>query len=96
MVRVAYRRPDGLAVTANGPSLCKLHRAAYEGLLLGVRPDLMVEVDEELLQEGDGPLLVHGLQGVHGQSLRCTPTRDVDRPSESRLEWRYEHFRARR
>ena len=86
--------PEGLAVTANGLSLCKLHHAAYDQWLLGVRPgDLRIEVARELLDEIDGPMLRHGLQGLAGQQLRVLPRRAIDRPSDERLAWRYERFR---
>lgn len=88
--------PQGVAVTANGLSLCKLHHAAYDQWLLGVRPDdLRVEVARDLLDEIDGPMLRHGLQELHGQPLRVLPRRAIDRPSPERLEWRYERFRTR-
>jgi putative restriction endonuclease len=87
--------PEGLAVTANGLSLCKLHHAAYDQLLIGVRPDLRVEVATDVLDEIDGPMLRHGLQELHGQRLRVLPRRPADRPSQERLEWRYERFRHR-
>ena len=36
--------PNGDPVVPNGLSLCKIHHAAYDVNLLGVRPDLMIEV----------------------------------------------------
>ena len=58
------------------------------------RPDdLRVEVARDLLDEIDGPMLRHGLQALDGQELRFLPRRTVDRPTRSRLEWRYERFR---
>ena len=53
----------------NGVALCKLHHAAYDANLLGVRPDLQIEVSRLVLEEEDGPMLRHGLQGIHGQEL---------------------------
>ena len=89
--------PDGLAVTANDLSLCKLHHTAYDQWLLGVSPgDLRIEVARELLDDIDGPMLRHGLQGLAGQRLRVLPHRPVDRPSDQRLAWRYERFREHR
>lgn len=86
--------PNGLAVTANGLALCKIHHAAYDGSFLGVRPDLVIEVNEDLLLEKDGPMLQHGIQELHRQRLREVPSRRVDRPDVERLEWRYERFRG--
>lgn len=84
--------PDGLAITPNGLSLCKIHHAAYDARFLGVRPDLIVEVNEDLLDEVDGPMLQHGIQALHRQPLRVVPESRVDRPNQDRLEWRYQQF----
>lgn len=85
--------PEGLAVTANGLSLCKLHHAAYDQLLIGVEPrSLTVEVARDVLDEVDGPMLRHGLQELEGQRLRVLPRRPADQPTPERLEWRYERF----
>lgn len=88
--------PTGLAVTANGLSLCKIHHAAYDGFYVGLRPDLVIEVNRALLDEKDGPMLQHGLQQLHAQRLREVPSRRVDLPDSERLEWRYERFREAR
>ena len=45
----------GHAVVTNGLSLCKIHHAAFDRLLLGVTPDYKVRVNAELLVEIDGP-----------------------------------------
>ena len=77
----------------NGLSLCKLHHAAYDRHVLGGRPDLVVEVNAEVLEKVDGPMLVHGLQGFHGGRL-TVPRRESLRPNVKFLEERYEIFRA--
>lgn len=84
--------PGGLAVTSNGLSLCKIHHAAYDQSYLGIRPDLVIEVNRELLEEEDGPMLRHGLQELHRQRLVTVPHRDVEKPDRERLEWKYERF----
>ena len=86
--------PEGLAVTANGLSLCKIHHAAYDQSFVGIRPDLIIEVNKDLLLEKDGPMLRHGIQELHNLSLRELPARRIDRPDRTRLEWRYERFRS--
>jgi putative restriction endonuclease len=88
--------PNGLPVTPNGLSLCKIHHAAYDQRFVGIRTDHVIEVDEELLHEVDGPMLKHGIQELHGQSLRTVPRRVIDRPDPERLDWRYTQFRAGR
>lgn len=87
--------PGGLAITANGMALCKIHHAAYDELFVGVRPDLVVEVNRDLLEEKDGPMLRHGLQDLHNQRVRVVPRGRIDKPDTERLEWRYERFIAR-
>ena len=46
-------------------SLCRLHHAAFDRLLLGVHPDYVIHVRPDILYEIDGPMLKHGLQGLH-------------------------------
>ena len=38
----------------NGLALCKLHHAAFDTDLLGIRPDLVIEVRDEVLLEQTG------------------------------------------
>jgi putative restriction endonuclease len=86
--------PLGLPVAPNGLALCKIHHAAYDQNILGIRPDYVVEIHHRLLDEIDGPMLRHGLQQHHGQSLMTTPKRRSDRPDAERLAIRYERFLA--
>ena len=76
----------------NGLSLCKLHHAAFDLNIIGIRPDYIVDVRQDILDEVDGPMLRHGIQGVQGQRI-LLPTRRVLYPDEQRLEERYEGFR---
>ena len=57
------------------------------------RPDYVIEIREDVLREIDGPMLIHGLQGWNGQSLRV-PFRREFKPDPARLAERYELFRA--
>ncbi len=84
--------PKGEPVVPNGLALCKIHHAAFDHHLIGVRPDLVVEVRQTLLDEEDGPMLRHGLQACHGQAL-FVPHRRTDRPHPDFLEERYRLFR---
>jgi len=86
-------QPNGDPVVPNGLSLCKIHHAAYDANLLGVRPDLVVEVTPRLLQEINGPMLTHGLQGMAHASL-LIPREKVAQPDRERLGVRYAQFRA--
>lgn len=84
--------PDGLPIVPNGLSLCALHHAAFDGNVLGVRPDLKIEIRGDVLREKDGPMLEHGLQGFHGAALHV-PRSPVQRPRQHFLEARYALFR---
>jgi putative restriction endonuclease len=88
---VADRDPLGVPSIPNGLALCRLHHAAFDAHLLGIRPDYVVEVRKDVLEERDGPMLIHGLQGFHGTSL-FVPVRSASRPDKNLLEQRYERF----
>ncbi|MFH1681607.1 MAG: HNH endonuclease [Candidatus Eisenbacteria bacterium] len=87
--------PGGDPVVENGLALCKLHHAAFDGFFLGVRPDFVIEVHPAILAEEDGPMLIHGLQGLHGREI-LLPRSTRNRPSADRLEIRYSRFLERR
>lgn len=84
----------GQPVVPNGLALCKLHHAAFDRHILGVRPDLHIVIRQDILAEVDGPMLLHGLQGFHGLRLAVLPRRRDERPSPQVLEQRWEQFRA--
>ena len=84
--------PRGDAEVSNALSLCKLHHAAFDQQLIGVRPDLVVEVRADVLTESDGPMLIHGLQQMHGLHW-IVPNQTSQRPDPDRLEARYQLFR---
>lgn len=85
--------PEGEPVVSNGLSLCKIHHAAFDRLMIGIRPDYVVEVHPRILAESDGPMLKHGLQGMHETSL-ILPRAGRDRPDPERLARRYALFRS--
>jgi putative restriction endonuclease len=87
------RHPRGHPVVPNGLSLCKIHHAAFDRNILGIRPDLVVEIREDILEEEDGPMLRHGLQELHGNQLLVVPRAREQKPDPARLEERYEVFR---
>ncbi|OZM79647.1 HNH endonuclease [Pseudonocardia sp. MH-G8] len=91
---VADREEGGIAAVRNGLALCKIHHAAYDSSVLGIRPDLVVEIRADLLEEIDGPMLEHGLKGRHGQSLMALPRARAEQPDRELLEQRYAAFRA--
>lgn len=77
-----------MAIVPNGLSLCALHHAAFDGNLLGVRPDLAIEIRLDVLEEEDGPMLQHGLQRFHGSGLHV-PRALAQQPRREFLEERY-------
>ena len=85
------RDERGFAHVTNGLALCKLHHAAYDRNLLGIRPDFRVAINHRLLEEIDGPMLRHGLQEMHDERL-VLPRRRIDRPSQQALESRWLEF----
>ena len=87
----ADSHPEGEPVVSNGVALCKLHHAAFDRLFFAVRPDYVIEVKPSILAEHDGPMLVVGLQQIHGKLL-LLPRRPSDRPDPRRLEQRYADF----
>lgn len=81
----------GEPLVPNGLSLCKFHHAAFDRGFLGVRPDYVLEARPDLLEEEDGPTLIHSVQALHGTRI-ILPGRVVDRPDPERLEIRYKAF----
>ena len=85
--------PGGIAAVSNGMALCKIHHAAYDQNILGIRPDLVVQVRRDILEEFDGPMLRHGLQEMAGVRL-ATPRSRAEQPKPDAVEERYAEFLA--
>lgn len=83
----------GEPVVTNGLSLCKLHHAAFDRSMFAIKPTYEIEVRRDILEESDGPMLLHGLQEIHGRDI-ILPSRLRDRPDRERLEARYDLFRS--
>lgn len=84
-------RPRGDPVIPSGLALCKLHHAAFDANIIGVRPDLTVAVRSDVLAKVDGPMLVHGLQETNNQRI-WVPRSPGLQPGLDRLEERYGEF----
>lgn len=84
--------PGGEPIIPNGLTLCKLHHAAFDRQFLAIRPDYIIEVRADILREKDGPMLLHGLQGMHDKRI-ILPRVARERPSPALLERRYERFK---
>ncbi len=87
------RDPRGEPWVSNGLCLCKIHHAAFDANILGVRPDLVIEIRPDVLREVDGPMLTHGLQRLHGSALARIPGSKRLKPKSEFLEIRYARFR---
>lgn len=96
LLDAAHILPDlheqGDPVVPNGLSFCKIHHAAFDTNILGIRPDYIIEIRKDILTEVDGPMLEHGLQAHHGGAL-LVPRAVDDQPDRKRLELRWEEFR---
>lgn len=90
---ITDREEGGEPVVENGLSLCKIHHAAFDSDLLGISPDYRVGINDELLEETDGPMLEHGLQEMHGRALTL-PGRKRDWPDRDRLATRWTAFQS--
>ena len=87
-------KPHGQPIVPNGLSMCKIHHAAFDSRILGVRPDLTLHVRQDVLDEIDGWMLQGGIQGVHNKDLEVVPSLRAARPDPVRLEERYAEFLA--
>jgi len=82
----------GDPVVVNGLSLCKIHHAAFDSNIIGVTPDYMIKVREDILLESDGPMLKYGIQGLQNQKI-ILPNNKNMWPDRDRLSIRYAKFR---
>jgi len=83
--------PRSEPLVSNGLALCKLHHAAFDANILGIRPDLVIKIRPDVLLEIDGPMLRHGLQGFDGLDL-AVPRRPELQPRDDFLAERFEIF----
>lgn len=94
LLDAAHIRGDaegGQPIIPNGIAMCKIHHAAFDADIIGVRPDYVVQVREDVLDETDGPVLTHALQELHGARLQL-PGSMAARPDSRLLEERYTRF----
>lgn len=83
--------PESQPTVNNGLSLCKLHHAAYDSFLISISPDFIIKVRDDVLEEEDGPVLQHGLKGLHENKI-VLPRAKTQWPSLDALAWRYDKF----
>lgn len=95
LLDAAHITPDsderGLPQVTNGLSLCKIHHAAYDQNILGISPDYVVQINSEILNEIDGPMLKHGIQEMNERTL-WLPRAHKDHPDPGRLDERFQRF----
>jgi putative restriction endonuclease len=84
--------PQGEPVVRNGLALCALHHCTFDRLFIGLRPDYVIEIRDDILHESDGPTLAHAIQGLHGRTI-VLPRVAAQRPDPELLEIRYKEFR---
>jgi putative restriction endonuclease len=97
LLDAAHILPDrderGLPEISNGLSLCRIHHGAYDLGILGVSPAYRVHIRQDVLDEKDGPMLLHGLQEMQDQLIHV-PSRQEHKPNKKYLEERFEQFLA--
>jgi putative restriction endonuclease len=84
--------PDSTATVDNGIALCKLHHAAFDSFFIGISPDYIVNVRQDILDEDDGPMLLHGLKGLHGSNI-ILPSSEHFYPNKEFLDRRFQKFK---
>jgi putative restriction endonuclease len=96
LLDAAHIVPDsdeaGVASVRNGIALCKIHHAAFDAKILGIRPDKVVQIRADLLDEVDGPMLQYGLKERHNQALMALPRARREQPDPELLEIEYQRF----
>lgn len=95
LLDAAHIIPDheelGEPMVRNGLSLCKIHHAAFDSNIIGISPDYIIKVREDVLLETDGPMLKYGIQSMNGLSLNIPEHRALQ-PLRDNLAARYERF----
>ncbi|MEX0943963.1 MAG: HNH endonuclease [Pseudomonadales bacterium] len=94
LLDAAHITPDseeGEPIVSNGIALCKIHHAAFDKNIIGIRPDYIVEVRKDILQEVDGPMLKYGLQQMAGTKIQL-PHSIKNHPNRDQLEKQFDEF----
>jgi putative restriction endonuclease len=87
------RDERGRPEVPNGVALCKIHHSAYDANILGISPDYLVHVREDVLAEHDGPMLRYGLQALQRERIQLPRAVEL-RPRLDYLEDRFARFLA--
>lgn len=95
LLDAAHIIPDaegGRPEVPNGLSLCRIHHGAYDQNILGIDPDYRIHINRDMLEERDGPMLLHGFQEMNQQQI-ILPNAVRNRPDKDKLDQRYAEFR---
>jgi putative restriction endonuclease len=84
--------PRGEPIVPNGVALCRLHHSAFDADILGIRPDHTIDIRRDVLEETDGPMLQHGLQGFDRERI-TVPRSPAQQPNPEFLAERYARFK---
>ena len=97
LLDAAHILPDrderGRPEVPNGLALCKIHHAAFDASILGISADYRIAIRRDVLEEVDGPMLLHGLQEMDGGSIHV-PIASRLKPNRDYLAERFERFKA--
>lgn len=97
LLDAAHILPDrderGRPEVPNGLAMCGVHHGAFDSYILGVDSDYRVHIRRDVLEEHDGPMLLHGLQELHGAALTL-PKAATLYPNKDYLAERFARFRA--
>ncbi len=96
LLDAAHIHPDsegGAARVSNAMAMCAIHHRAFDRLVIGVSPDYVVKVREDVLEEVDGPTLRHALQGIHNAEI-TVPRSRPSWPDRELLDSRFQRFLA--
>lgn len=96
LLDAAHILPDrdarGLPEITNGLSLCRIHHGAYDLGILGISPEYRVHIRRDVLEEKDGPMLLHGLQEMDNSAI-VLPRKEEFRPNRDYLAERFGEFK---
>jgi len=96
LLDAAHIIPDGEElgdpIVNNGLALCKIHHAAFDSNIIGVTPDYIIEVREDVLKEKDGPMLKHGIQQLQHNKIILPHDKEMW-PDRERLYIKYTKFK---
>ncbi|MCX6225224.1 MAG: HNH endonuclease [Bacteroidia bacterium] len=88
---IADSNDEGLPIVPNGLSLCKIHHAAFDKNIIGISPDFIVRIREDILAEIDGPMLKYGIQSLDKSHI-FLPRNPNEHPDRDRLNERFGEF----